>query len=328
MFTLAIETGGTKLQALLGTRDGKIVFRHQQKVVPSLGYRGTLDAIEQIHPEMCQKAAELGGSVDKIALGFGGIVDYFRGAPVVSEQIAGWEQFPLRDYLTEKTGVPAFVFNDTDSATWGEYVLGAGRGQNIFMYTNIGSGIGGGLVADDMLCVGQGFGAVEIGQTMAYDYESGEEMRFTRLERLCSGWGIETRLRRRHIPADSVLWRLCGGEQPALTCKMLGEAVKEGDLFAVEFFDKTVHVYSIALANAISLFAPEVVAIGGGVGQLGDILFSRVRKYVDVYAAKNVKGRYKIVACELGEEIVPIGALLLANNLDRANPAMKIKAKR
>ena len=298
---------------LLGTPQGEIVFKHHHQVIPSLGREGTLEAIEKSLPILREAAEALGGSIEKAALGFGGIVDYGRGVTIASEQISGWNQFRLRDYLQEKIGVPAFVFNDTDSATWGEYKLGAGKNSRIFMYTNIGSGIGGGLVVDGKLYIGQGHGALEIGQTFVHNMDSSDEMDVIQLEKLCSGWGIESRLRRGDIPESSLLWQLCGFNQTAITTKMLAAALEEKDPFAIEFFDRTVHVYAIALANAINLLAPEVIAIGGGVSLIGAPLFSRIETYVSRYAANNVKGRYQIVPCQLREDVVPVGALLLAN---------------
>jgi len=314
LYTLAIETGGTKLQLFLGTSQGEIVYKHYHQVEPNLGRKGTLDAIEAGLPILREAAEKLGGSIEKVAIGFGGIVDYPRGVTIASAQISGWDQFPLRDYLQETMGIPAFVFNDTDAATWGEYVKGAGRNCHTFMYTNIGSGTGGGVVIDGKLYIGQGLGGMEIGQTFVHNMDSADSMDFIQMEHLCSGWGMESRLRKADIPESSALWRLCEMDQQALTCKMLATALHEGDPFATDFFDRTIHVYAISLANAINLLAPEVVAIGGGVSLIGAPLFSRVEAYVAKYVANNVKNRYKIVPCELGVEIVPIGALLLANN--------------
>jgi len=313
MYTLAIETGGTKLQMILGTPDGQIVFKHHQLVVPSDGHKGTLKAIENALPMLRETAAKLGGSIEKAALGFGGIVDNKRGVYIASEQISGWSQFPMRDFLREKVGVPAFVYNDTDSATWGEYILGAGKNSRVFMYTNIGSGIGGGLVFNDRLYTGQDLGAIEIGQTFIHNIDSTDSMDFIQLERLCSGWGMEARLMRLDIPEDSLLWHLCRYDKNAISCKMLVDAVIENDPFSTDFFDRTIRVYSTALANAISILAPDTIAIGGGVSLAGEPLFSRIDKYISAYVANNVRNRYNIVRCQLGEEVVPIGALLLSN---------------
>lgn len=114
-----------------------------------------------------------------------------------SAQIDGWGNFPVADYFKEKTGLSAYLFNDSNAAAWGEYCRGAGRGSQIFFYTNIGSGIGGGIILNGKLFDGQGYGAAEFGQSYLYDpwYKGDSRYPVNHIERICSGWSIEQRLR-------------------------------------------------------------------------------------------------------------------------------------
>src|SRR6478752_6027860 len=131
---LAIEIGGSKLQLFAGTGAGEIVDRER-------GAEGIRAHIAQALPELIAKWQPAA-----IGVGYGGPVDWRTGRIWKSYHIAGWSDFPLADWLREQTGLPAFVENDSNLATLGEAICGAGKGMNPVFYTNMGSGVGGGLV--------------------------------------------------------------------------------------------------------------------------------------------------------------------------------------
>lgn len=309
---LAIETGGTKLQMAVGTKTGEILYNHRMTVVPERGSKGILEAVLAAAPAVYEKAEALGGSIEAVGLGFGGPIDSRNGSALASEQIDGWKDFPIRAYLQERLGKKTFVYNDANAATWGEYCKGSGQGSEIFFYSNIGSGIGGGVVIDGKLYDGQGVGAAELGQTYTYDDNGQPPFPFLQVERLCSGWAIDNKLHTAQIPPDSLLWQLGGGSQQALNCRLLGQAVNEGDAFSTAFLDERMHVFSVALANVITLFSPQCIAIGGGVSLIGEPLLEMIRRHVAQYVSKTGASRYRIVKSELDEDVVLVGSLLLA----------------
>ena len=130
---LAVETGGTKLQFVLGDAQGCIVQRSRLSVARERGFQGILEAVTAQVPLFSAAAAQNGARIAHIGVGFGGPVDARSGCVLGSMQISGWSDFPLKTYLEEKTGLPVRVYNDTDAATWGEYRLGAGRGTRNFV---------------------------------------------------------------------------------------------------------------------------------------------------------------------------------------------------
>jgi glucokinase len=93
---------------------------------------------------------------------------------------------------------------------------------------------------------------------------------------------------------------------------MLGDAAARGDAAAIGHVDVVAERLGRAVANAITLVHPEIFALGGGVSLMGDVLFNPLRRYVDAYVFEPYRGRYKIVPAELGEDVVIVGALLLA----------------
>ncbi len=169
------------------------------------------------------------GQVSAIGCGFGGPMDSKAGRVMRSIQIEGWQDFPIRDWFQDSFGLPTTVDNDSNAAAWGEYKRGFGRGCQHFFYTNIGSGVGGGFVFNGQLFDGQGFGAGEIGQTYVADWTAKTPGAVEKVENLCSGWAIESRLRTTgYLPEESSLYRKFKANLADVTARDLGEAAREG----------------------------------------------------------------------------------------------------
>ena len=98
-----------------------------------------------------------------VGIGFGGPVDDATRSVIKSHQIAGWDGFPLADWVSELVGVPAVLGNDADVAGLAEALFGAGKGLSPIFYITVGTGIGGGLIIDGEIYRGAGRGAAEIG---------------------------------------------------------------------------------------------------------------------------------------------------------------------
>lgn len=310
-YILAIETGGTKIQMALGTKDGTIIYNYRTVVNRGNGFQGILDTVCDSLPELKAEAVKKGGIISVIGIGFGGPVNTEEGVAIWSAQIDGWKGFPIKEFFEEKTNITTYVFNDSDAAAWGEYCKGEGKGSQIFFYTNMGSGVGGGVVIHGKLFTGNGYGAMEFGQSYLYDPNKSGKYPINHVEKICSGWGIEHRLRNDLIPATSLLWQLCNGEQDKINCLMWAEGIKGKDEYSLNVLDEVSELFSIAISNAICFFSPQIVAIGGGVSLIGEPLISRLNYYTNQYVYENCKGKYKIVKSALDESIVLVGGLLL-----------------
>lgn len=310
---IALEIGGTKLQAALGTPDGEILAKERGTADTSEGANSVLRWFDTSIPSMLDIGHASGRTVNGIGVGFGGPVETASGRALVSHQVGGWSGFPLKSYFEDKFQLPAAVGNDANVSGWAEYCRGAGRGMRTFCYMNIGSGIGGAFVIEGKLFDGQGRGAAEIGHTYVPDWTSGAPGAYIKLERLCSGWAIEKRLRQsEHLRPATPLYELCDGDPARITCLMLGHAAADGDEFALHELDRTAQSLAIALSNVIALIHPERIALGGGVSLLGDVLLEPLRKHVSAICFEPYRGRFEIVPCELGEDVVLVGGLLIA----------------
>ena len=312
---IGIEIGATKQQAALGTADGRLLHTITGKIPLPRGAQDVLDWLSAKVPELLRMEERVGGRVRSLAAGFGGEIESSTGRTLNSVQVPGWEDFPLRGWLEETFSMPAEVLNDTVSGGFSELYLGRGKEAGNVFYTNIGSGIGGAFFIDRVYYDGVGYGAAYFGNTYIPDWQSPEPGAMTRVEEICSGLGIERRLRRPgYVPAGSRIMEMCGGDPAGISCRMLEDAARAGDPFALEEVDRIARSYSIGLSNVLTLMSPELVIIGGGVAKMGGLLLDRVREYTDRIAFISCRGHYTIEQSVMMDDAVIAGAVYCAGH--------------
>jgi glucokinase len=317
---LGIEIGGTKLQLGLGDGDGKIHALWRGTVVPVDGADGIRRQITSAVPELLANAKRSRAELKGVGIGFGGPVDDATRTVIKSHQIAGWDGFPLADWIADLVGVPAVLGNDADVAGLGEALFGAGKGLSPIFYITIGSGIGGGLIINGEIYRGCGRGAAEIGHMRVQDYYISSYGSGTPtegiLEEYVSGWALARM-------ADSLFWtgkgrgslllQLVQGETQFITAQQIGEAAARADEFASQILADAWKNLAEAICRVIALLCPRRIVIGGGVSLMGeDLLFKPLRKLVAERVFKPFADCYDIVPAALGEEVVVHGALALA----------------
>jgi glucokinase len=310
---VGVEIGATKCQASLGTAEGELLHTRLLSVVLEEGAEGILRWMRQNVADLVALGRAAGDAVASIAVGFGGIIESSTGRILTSVQVKGWKDCMLRDWFQEAFGLPTVILNDTVAGGYGEYVLGTGKGARVFFYTNIGSGIGGCLVIEGACYDGLGYGAAYFGHTYLPDWTAARPGERRKVEDLCSGWAIERRLRTPgYVPGGSLLLEMCGGRPETLRCATLEKAARQGDAFALAEIERTADSLATGLANVITLFSPECVAVGGGVSNMGDVLLDPVRRMVAERVFISAADRYRIVQCSLGDLAVPVGSVLYA----------------
>ena len=310
---LGIEIGGTKLQFGVGSGDGtRLVSLTRRDVDPAAGAAGIL---EQIRKETSGLAAS--HSIRGIGVGFGGPVDGAKGRVRKSHHIAGWENFPVVDWFRRNPGLPAVLGNDCDVAALAESRIGAGRGKESVFFVTVGTGVGGGYVVNGRL-QGQGRPSVsEIGH-LRPGLDAADPDRI--VESLASGWSIAEFARSRLSAAksdsnrdDGPLWEVCQGDPARLTARMVAGAARSGDPLALAAFRRATRGLGWAIAQVLTLLAPELIVIGGGVSLSGEeLFFAPIRNEIQRYVFPPLAGTYQVVPAKLGETVVVEGALLLA----------------
>lgn len=305
---IGVEIGATKLQVMITEADGTIRETIHHKVNIAQGAQGILVWAARVIRTLQGRSPD---KIQGIGVGFGGIVSRSKGNTLLSVQVPGWENFPLREYFEKTFHVPCVVENDTVCGGYAEYLLGSGRGTKGFFYTNIGSGIGGALFTQGKLIKGQDLGCAYFGHTWVPSWVDAD--RAEKIENLCSEFAIERRLNSEgYVPADCVLRQKAEGGR--ITCKHVAQAAAVGDVFALSEIEHVAKSFGIGLGNVLTLLHPERISIGGGVSNLGELLLSPIRRYTNSYAFEPCKKGFEIVRCTYTEDAVPLGAAMLAAN--------------
>jgi len=174
-----------------------------------------------------------------------------------------------------------------------------------FFYVTLGSGVGGGLVSRGIIWHGTVPGESEIGHLRL-------DKLGTIVEARCAGWSVDKRIRE-EIAAhpESMLARLVGRSTGG-EAKHLRKAIEGGDPLAIQIMDETTDDLAFAISHVTHLVHPEVVVLGGGLSLAGEVLRQRVERNVSKYLMDAFLPGPKIRTASLGEDVVTVGALLLA----------------
>jgi glucokinase len=306
---LGIEIGGTKLQLGLGAGDGIVTALWRGTVNPAEGSEGIRKQIVAAVPELLAKANLDRGHLRGVGIGFGGPTDDATQTVIKSHHIAGWDGFPLVDWVSDLVGVPAALCNDADVAGLAEALFGAGKGLSPIFYITVGTGIGGGLIIDGQIYRGVGKGACEIGHLLVDDLS---RERMVILEETSAGWGIEAAAARYRAERG---WYSDLGDG-SLTVKQLADAARTDrpcHWEALGLLDTAVQRLALGIRQMITLLCPRRVIIGGGVSLIGEeLFFEPIRRYQTQHGMAAFAGLTDIVPAALGEEVVVHGALALA----------------
>jgi glucokinase len=307
---LGIEIGGTKLQLGVGPDDGKLLGLWRGAVDAAAGAEGIRRQIVSAVPELLARSGITQAALLGVGIGFGGPVDDTTRTVIRSHHIAGWDDFPLADWVADLVGLPAVLGNDADVAGLAEALHGSGKGLSPIFYITIGTGIGGGLIINGEIYRGVGRGAAEIGHLRIgrVNHYDGR-YHISDLEYLASGHGIEDA----GSCSEYVFDRLADSGTRPITTRMVAEAADAGDPHARRIFEEACDALSEAICHVIALLCPRRIVIGGGVSLVGEeLLFAPLRRLVSERVFHPFAGLTDIVPAALGEEVVVHGAIALA----------------
>ncbi len=313
-YLLGVDIGGYGLQVALADVQGELLHTAQQPLS-----RGTkapqavLAALEMVRGLLHESAVRPAQLV-RVGVGFGGPVDVEHGTTILSHRMPGWERYPLRQVFEEAFDVTTLVDNDARVTALGEALYGAGREVRDLFYIHLSSGVGGGLVLDNQLYRGTTTTAGEIGHTLIR--EDGPRCSCGRqghLEALVSAPALIARAQELSRGDPAPLAALVGDDPQGLRFHHVVEAARQGHVPCQQVLAEAAHYLSLAVANLVNLFNPQMVVLGGVVARLaGDDLLVPLRQEVAALAMEVPAQAVRIVLGELGETSVVVGATALA----------------
>lgn len=304
---IGIDVGGTKTAVLRVGEDGGVRARRLVETPAD-------DADATLATMIETASAEMTPDVEAAGLGAAGMVEADEGTLRYSPNLA-WRDLHLSRRLSEALGVPCLVDNDANVAAWGEYRFGAGRGSRNMLLVTVGTGIGGGIVSGGRLYRGAHGFAGEIGHIIV---EPGGPScgcgNRGCWEQMAAGRAID-RLGREALAEHehSLLSVLAGGDPGKVSGEVVTEAARGGDDVARAILSEVGRRLGEGIAGLVNVLDPDVVVVGGGAIEAGDLLLEPARAaYGDAVEAPEYRPEVPIVPAKLGNDAGGIGAAVLA----------------
>lgn len=307
---IGVDLGGTTIKMAFVNVYGEIVDKWE--INTNRAEQGK-HIVTDIAKSIDQKLEEHGQTKDKllgIGMGAPGPVNGETG--LVYEAVnLGWKNYPLKNLLEVETSLPVVVDNDANIAAIGEMWKGAGDGAKNLICVTLGTGVGGGIIANGQIVHGTNGAGGEIGHITSIP-EGGAPCNCGKagcLETIASATGI-ARIAKEKLANSGINSAL--RQIDNVTAKDVFDAAKAHDELALEIVDYVTFHLGLALANLANGLNPEKIVIGGGVSKAGDLLVEYVWKYFKRFAFPRVAEGATIVIATLGNDAGVIGGAWLA----------------
>ncbi len=286
-YAMGIDIGRSWIRAAVTDLDGVVLGRGDER-----NQADDADSLVATAGTLARRvAAEAGlewSSVLHTVVGSPGVTDSATHAVRYAENLPGWGRRGATDVLKRELGTGLEVVNDANLAALGEYSAGAGRGCELFVYLLVGTGIGAWIVAGGKLFLGAHGAAGEVGYlpwgadggadagaasgvdgadgTGGAKGAQGPDGTPTRgmLEDAAAGAGVLSLARTRGLTGVS-------------SAKEVFDAARAGDARALEIVGLEAERLAHAVAAVAAVIDPELVVLGGGIGDNADLLLDPLR---------------------------------------------------
>jgi len=315
---LAIDLGGTKIVAALVSSKGEIMAREYTPTLAEEGTEAVIGRILSTIDSLISKANMSRSFFSNVAIAAAGAIDSEKGIVTASPNLPGWHDVPLKEIVEKATGLETFLINDASAAALGEHYFGVGRGVNNLIYITMSTGIGGGIIIDGKLYSGVSGSAGEIGHT-TIDI-NGPRCNCGNigcLEVLASGKAVAREAQRCIARGTkTMIIELAEGEPHNITAQTVAAGAQKGDALASAIISKAANYLGIGMVNLVNTFNPEMIIVGGGMAQMGDMLLEPARKVVAERAFQLPAQRVRIVPSQLGDNAAVLGAIAFVHGLN------------
>ena len=314
MYRIGVDLGGTNIVAGVVDENYKIVGRASRKTDAPRPAEEIFDDIAAVIAEAMEKAGVTKEEIASVGVGTPGSVNKEDELIEFANNLA-FDNVPAYRLLRERTGFQTVYFdNDANCAALGEAVAGCGKGVKSLVMITLGTGVGSGIIANGKLITGLNYAAGEMGHTV---------IKYNGLQCNCGRRGCwekyssATALIQQTIDAmrentDSLMWDLVDNDVSRVSGRTAFEAARRGDVPARAVVNQYIAYLGCGISNVVNIFQPDMVCVGGGIGNEKENLLAPTRKVLasERYSI-HAKKQTKLVAAELGNDAGVIGAALL-----------------
>ncbi|KLO23226.1 glucokinase [Marinitoga sp. 1197] len=305
MYLIGIDLGGTEIKTGLVSKAKGIINKVS---IPTETNKGIEKVVENILKSIEIVAGDNINKIEGIGIGSPGSIDRDAGIVRYSPNLP-FHNFNLTKVISDTFKIPAFVENDANAFTLGEWYFGSAQGLKHFVALTLGTGIGGGVISHGFLITGKdGIGA-ELGHVII-DPDGplcGCGSRGC-IEAIASAkntarWAKEFSIK---IPNNKIVE--LAGDIEKIESKHVFMALKENDPVARMVVDKITDALAKAITNYAHIFNPEMVVIGGGMSKAGRDLLNPIREKINLYLMPSFKNTFKVMLSTLVEDAGILGA--------------------
>ena len=309
MSAVGVDVGGTKIAAGTVTPEGELLDEVQHP---------TANDREELLSSIASTVKEVSRhhSVGGVCLAVPGYISTKDNKILSAANLQAIVGVPLKEELEDRTGIPITVENDANAAAWGEFRFGAGKDARHLILLTLGTGVGGGIISHGVLLSGARGTGGELGHVtlQATGPRCGCGNRGC-LEVFASGTAIARRGGEvvREKP-ESALGKLAAVRTPG--GEDLVDLARKGDKDCLKILREAGTWLGIGLAALVNLFDPEVIAIGGGVSEAGELVLEPARKELRLRSSSPSRSLVEIKKATLGAKSGILGAAALARRDD------------
>lgn len=312
-FAIGVDLGAANLRVIVVNLEAKIITKITKKTRGDEGKEKVFKRIVTAIYEAIDTSKVDKSKIKGIGIGISGIIDHKRGICLFCPNIKGWENVPVKKLLEEEFKIKVSVDDSARTMALAEHWCGLAQRIENFIFVNIGIGVGSGIFTNGAIYRGSRGTAGELGHTTID--ENGPRCMCGNhgcLETLVSGPAITRRAREAlEEGVVSLISKMVDGDLTKITPEIIAEAARKGDKLAFNIMEKTGEYLGIGIANAINLFNPELVIIGGRVSRISDLFLDTLRRAVKIRALHTASTSVDIKISELGDTTAALGAAIL-----------------
>ena len=310
-YALVADVGGTQTRVALVDPAGSVTARHS---TATLAHEGRDAVMERLAGALQHVASAQPTDIKGIGLSLASPVEPGTGVMYNPPNLGPeWNLYTPVPLLQERLSLPVVAENDATLGAVGEHAFGAGRGSSNMVYMTVSTGIGGGVIINDRLYTGtSGFGG-EIGH-MTIDQNGPMDNcgNIGCLEALASGTAL-ARMAQERLRAgeSSLILELAGGSVEAADARMVVQAARQDDPLARSLVQDIARSLASGIITLMHIFDPQLIVIGGGLGQNLDMFMPTIESEVKRRAMAHFQGAVPVAKSQLGDDVSLLGAAAL-----------------
>lgn len=312
---IGADLGRSSIHTAVVRYDGKIMVKETFPLSEKLTKHNIISSLQSAIWRTRELASINGINPLAVGLSVPGFIDHEKGVVLGPDHgVKGWKNVPLASILHSGTGLPVFAGNDANLMTIAEHRFGRARGYKHVIFIALRAGIGGGIIIDGKLYRGVNNTGGEIGMMIIDTCGEGAVLKGKgTLEEFASGSALVKRYLSARGESRDANTRL-----RAMDIFMMGAA---GDPEAEKAVKENARFIGIGLANVVSIFAPEIIVLGGRMSLAGDYYIKEIRRQTKLNSLPWSSKELKIEPATLGDDAAVAGAAWYAlERLDGRHP--------